>query len=57
VLSEASDLVQDHLAHLTDIFYDFEVEVEGCRAARLIGGIMPDVEVWVLESLLDRDSR
>lgn len=57
MLSEASDLIQDHLAHLANILYDFEVEVEGCWAAGLVGGIVPDVEIWVLESFLDGDTR
>ena len=46
--SEVDNFVQDHLAHLTDIVDDFKVEVEGCRARGLVGGIVPDVEVAVL---------
>jgi hypothetical protein len=57
VLSEPLDLVQDHLAHLADVLDDLEVEVEGGRAAGLVRGVVPDVQIWVLEGGLDGDSR
>lgn len=56
VLSESLDFVQDHLAHLADVLDDFEVEVEGGGAAGLVGSVVPDVQVWVLEGGLDGNS-
>lgn len=56
VLSESLNLLQDHLAHLANIFNDLEVEVEGGGAARLVGGVVPDVQVRVFEGSLDGDS-
>jgi hypothetical protein len=56
MLSKSRHLVQNHLAHLTHIFHDFEVEVEGCRAAGLVRRIVPDVEVRVLEGFFYGDS-
>lgn len=55
-LSESHHLVQDHAAHLADILNHLKVEVEGGGAVRLIRGVMPDVEVRVLESLLHADT-
>lgn len=55
-LTEHSNLVQDHLAHLWNVFHDLKVKVECCRTVWLVGCIMPDGEVRMLESLLDRDS-
>jgi hypothetical protein len=57
MLSEPGNFIKNHLAHLADIFHNLEVEVEGCRAARLVRGIMPNLEVWVLKSFFNRDSR
>lgn len=54
--AEANNLVKDHLAHILDIIDDLEVEVECCGACGLVGGVMPDVQVWVLESFLDGDT-
>lgn len=56
-LAEAEDLVQDHLAHLADVLDHLEVEIEGGGAVRLVRGVVPDLEVGVLEGLLDRDAR
>ena len=56
VLPEALDLVQDHLAHLGHVLDDLESEVEGGGAGRLVRGIVPDVQVFVLERLFDRDA-
>lgn len=36
VLAESGDFIQDHLAHLADVFDDFEVEVEGCGTSGLV---------------------
>lgn len=55
--AEADDLVEDHLAHVRDFFDDLEVEVEGRGAVRFVRGVVPDVQVGVLEGLLDRDTR
>ena len=55
VLPESLHLVQDHLAHLADVLDDLEVEVEGGGAAGFVGGVVPDVQVWVLEGRLDGD--
>jgi hypothetical protein len=56
VLSEPMDLVQDHFPHLSNIFYNLKIKVEGCGATRLVRGIMPDVQVRMLESSLNGDS-
>jgi hypothetical protein len=56
MLSKSMDLFQNHLAHLAYILNYFKVKVEGCRTAGLVGGVVPDVEVWVLERGLDGDS-
>ena len=56
MLPKPVDLVQDHLAHVTHVLDDLEVEVEGRRAAGLVGGVVPDVEVGVLEGCLDGNS-
>ena len=55
LLPEPLDLGQDHLLHLGDLFHDLEVEVERLGTGRLVRGVVPDVQVSVLESLLDRD--
>lgn len=55
-LSEAVDLVEDNVAHLGDVVDDLEVEVECGWAVGLVRGIVPDVQVWVLESLLHTDA-
>ena len=55
--AEADDLVENHLAHVGDFVDDLEVEVEGRGTVWLVRGVVPDVQVGVLESLLDRDTR
>lgn len=55
--AEAHDLVEDHLTHLGDVVDNFKVEVKGRRAGGLVRGIVPDVQVWVFERLLDGDAR
>ena len=57
LLTEVVHLGENHLAHFADILDHLEVEVEGRGARRLIGRIMPDVQVWMLESGLDADAR
>ncbi len=56
-LAEAADLLEDHLLHLGDVLDDLEVEVEGGRAVGLVAGVVPDLQIAVLERLLDRDAR
>jgi len=56
-LAEAKDLLEDHFTHLTNIIYHLEIEVERRGAIRLVTGIVPDVEIWVLEGLLNADTR
>lgn len=51
--AEADDFVVDHPAHFLDVVDDFEVEVEGCGASGLVGGVVPDVQVGVFEGFLD----
>lgn len=55
-LAEAVDLVQNHLAHILDLFDDFKVEIEGGGAVGLVGGVVPDLEVVVLQGLLNRNT-
>ena len=55
-LPEAIHLGEDHLAHLGDVFDDFEGEVERRGARRLVGGVVPDVEIAMLEGFFDGDA-
>ena len=55
-LTKALYLVQNHLLHLANLIDDLEVEVEGGWADGLVGRVVPDVQVAVLEGLLDRDA-
>lgn len=55
--AEHSDLIKDQLAQLADVLHDLEVEVEGRRAPGLVGRVVPDVQVRVLEGRLDGDTR
>lgn len=55
--AEALDLVKDHLAHVGDLIDDLEGEVEGGGAVGLVRGVVPDVQVGVLEGFLDGDTR
>lgn len=57
MLAEAEDLIEDHFAHLLHVFDDFEVEVESRRAGGLVGGVVPDVQIAMLEGFLDGDAR
>lgn len=43
VLSESMYLIQDHLAHLSYILDNLEIEIEGGWAPRFVRGIMPDL--------------
>lgn len=54
-LPESQDLIQNVSPHLADIVDDFELKVECRRADRLVGGIVPDLQVGVLEGLFDTD--
>src|SRR5437868_3536971 len=53
---KAINLLQDHLTHLRDVFDNLKAEIKGLRTGRLVGDVMPDVEVAVLESFFDRYS-
>lgn len=55
-LSEAVDLLEDHLAHITNVIDHLEVEVEGSRAVRLVARVMPNVQVRVLKCLINADT-
>lgn len=57
VSAETDDFVKDHLPHFLDIFNDFKVEVESGWARRLVRCIVPNMEVWVLEGVLDGNTR
>lgn len=56
-VAEAHHFVVDHLAHLLHVIDDLEVEVEGRWAGGFVGGVVPDVQVWVLQRLLDGNTR
>ena len=55
--TEALHLLENHLSHLRDILNDFKSEIKGSWAIWLIRSIMPDVEVTMLESFFNRDTR
>lgn len=55
-VAEALHLVEDHLLHLADVVDDLEVEVEGLRADGLVGRVVPDVQVSVLQRGFDGDA-
>lgn len=55
-LAEAEDLVEDHLAHVADVVDDLEAEVECGGAVGLVAGVVPDLQVRVLEGLVDADA-
>jgi hypothetical protein len=50
------NLIQNHTAHLANVLNNLEVEVECGGAVGLVGGVVPDVKVGVLESLLYTDT-
>lgn len=52
-MAESADFVEDHGAHVRNLVDGFESEVESGRALWLVGGVVPDGEVAVLERLLD----
>ena len=54
---EALYLLKNHLPHLRHILNNFKSEIKGSRAIWLIRSIMPDVEVTMLESFFNRDTR
>ena len=53
MVAESVYLGQNHLSHLWYLFNNLESEIERLRARRLVGGIVPDVEIWVLECFFD----
>ena len=55
-LPEPEDLIENHLAHLSDILNNLEVEVERGRAVGLVASIVPNSKVGVLESVLNADT-
>lgn len=55
--TEAHDFLVDHTTHLLYVVHHFEVEIEGCGARRLVRCVVPDVQVWVLQGLFNRDTR
>ena len=56
VLSEAVDLVQNHLAHIANVVDNLKVKVEGGGTVGLVRLVVPNLEVRVLESFLNRDA-
>ena len=56
-LSERKHLVENHLPHLPNVIHNLKVKVEGGGALGLVGRVVPDLEVGVLESLLHADAR
>ena len=54
---EPRDLLQNQLPQLSHILDDLKVKVKRRRAPRLIRGIVPDMQIWVLEGRLNRDAR
>lgn len=54
--TECDNFVQNHLSHLADVFNHLEVEVKGSRARGLVRGIVPDVQVAMLQGFFDGDT-
>jgi hypothetical protein len=54
--SEASNFVEDDCSKLGDLLDNLEAEVEFCRTSGFITRVMPDGEVWVLESFFSGDA-
>jgi hypothetical protein len=54
--SEASNFVEDDCSELGDLLDNLEAEVEFRRTSRLVTGVVPDGEVWVLESFFGGDA-
>lgn len=55
-MAEPNDFIKNHLAHAGNIFNDLKAEIESGRAVGLISSIVPNAEIAVLESLLNRDT-
>jgi hypothetical protein len=55
-LAEAVYLVENHALHIGDLVDDFELEVKCCGARGLVGRIVPDLQVAVLQRLFDADT-
>jgi len=54
--SEASNLIEDDCSKLGDFLDNLEAEIEFCGTCRFITGVVPDGEVWVLESFFGGDA-
>lgn len=57
VLSKSMYLSKNHLTHFWHFFYNLKVEIKTRWARWLIGRIMPNVQVSMLQSFLNRYSR
>ena len=55
--TEAHNFLVDHTTHLLYVIHHLEVEIEGCGACRLVRCVVPDVQVWVLQGLFNRNTR
>lgn len=55
-IPELTHLVEDHLAHFRHFVDNFKGKVKGGGADGLVGGVVPDAEVAVLEGLFDADT-
>jgi hypothetical protein len=57
MMSEPHDFIENHFTHFLHVLDDFECKVEGLRAGGFVGGVVPDMQISVFESLFHRDSR
>lgn len=55
-LAESLHFLEDHVAHVGDVFDGFETKVEWGRAGGLVGGVVPDGQVPVFEGFFDADT-
>lgn len=54
--AEINHLIKDHTPHLVNIIHELELEVKGGGTGGLVGGVVPDLQVGVLEGVFARDS-
>jgi hypothetical protein len=54
--SEASNFIEDDCSELGDLLDNLKAEIEFCRTSGFITRIVPDGEVWVLESFFGGDA-
>jgi hypothetical protein len=54
--SEASNFVEDDCSELGDLLDNLKAEIEFCRTSWFITRVVPDGEVWVLESFFGGDA-